>query len=166
MRRWEWLAGLALKNKWRYGAELGVKEGHTLFFLLEHCPKLHMIGVDSWDFQPEKGIDYAYNNYNHKENERIVREKAKQYDVRITLLKMLTTEAAKQIENQSLDFVFIDADHSTKGVIADIQAWRPKIKPGGLLCGHDANKESVRIALDEILKGWVKLPFDSCWSES
>lgn len=46
-------------------------------------------------------------------------------------------EAAAGFERASLDWVFIDADHSYYAVLADILAWAPKVKPGGLTSGHD-----------------------------
>jgi predicted O-methyltransferase YrrM len=48
-----------------------------------------------------------------------------------------SVEAAALFASSSLDFVFIDGDHSCAAVLADIAAWLPKIKPGGLLAGHD-----------------------------
>lgn len=46
-------------------------------------------------------------------------------------------EAADQFEDNSLDFVFIDASHEYEDVKKDIQTWLPKIKKGGILAGHD-----------------------------
>jgi predicted O-methyltransferase YrrM len=46
-------------------------------------------------------------------------------------------EAAAATEPASLDFVYIDADHEYESVCADIEAWHDRIRPGGLLCGHD-----------------------------
>lgn len=51
-----------------------------------------------------------------------------------------SVKAAKRFEDESLDFVFIDADHSDRAVREDIAAWLPKVKIGGLLCGHDYGK--------------------------
>jgi hypothetical protein len=52
----------------------------------------------------------------------------------------------------SLDFVFIDGDHSYEGVRQDITNWLPKVRRGGTLAGHDyGNSESVRRAVDELL---------------
>jgi predicted O-methyltransferase YrrM len=71
-----------------------------------------------------------------------------------------------------LDMVFIDADHKYEIVIADIRAWLPKVKPGGILCGHDYRRpgDDVNRAVDELLGSdrikllgrsaiwWLRLP--------
>lgn len=45
--------------------------------------------------------------------------------------------AARHVEDQSVDMVFIDADHTYDAVVRDINAWLPKVRPGGILAGHD-----------------------------
>ena len=50
---------------------------------------------------------------------------------------MTSLEASKAFAPESLDFVFIDGDHSYEGCALDIKLWWPKLKPGGLLSGHD-----------------------------
>jgi cephalosporin hydroxylase len=55
--------------------------------------------------------------------------------VRLILADSVSTAAL--FAPASLDFVFIDGDHSRAAVLADIAAWLPRIKAGGLLAGHD-----------------------------
>jgi hypothetical protein len=50
---------------------------------------------------------------------------------------MSSVDASKLYEDESLDFVFLDADHSYEGVRSDIEAWLPKVKRGGIFAGHD-----------------------------
>ena len=50
-----------------------------------------------------------------------------------------SSESAKHFEDNSLDFVFIDACHAYDDVCKDINAWMPKVKKGGILAGHDYN---------------------------
>lgn len=56
---------------------------------------------------------------------------------RAKIIRADSREAAKLIPDGSLDFVFIDADHSYDGCKLDIEAWFPKVKHGGLFSGHD-----------------------------
>lgn len=62
----------------------------------------------------------------------------------VTPVRMASVEAAATYADASLDAVFLDGAHDTDSVIADCQAWWPKVKPGGVLAGHDANWESVQ----------------------
>ncbi len=77
-------------------------------------------------------------------------------------MKMWTHEAAMQIDDNSLDFVFIDADHSEGGVRRDIQGWLPKVKSTGWVLGHDINWPSVEGVVSELLPGYVSGP-DNAW---
>lgn len=65
----------------------------------------------------------------------------------IRTLVMESVEAAKEFT--LVDFVFIDASHSYEDVMADIDAWYPKIKKGGVLAGHDYEWKGVRRAVNE-----------------
>lgn len=62
-----------------------------------------------------------------------------------------SVDAAKKFKDCSLDFVYIDGDHRTESVIADIEAWLPKIKKDGMLAGHDYNYESVTIGINNTI---------------
>jgi SAM-dependent methyltransferase len=69
----------------------------------------------------------------------------------INPIRMTSIEASKLYEDNSLDFVFIDASHEYEDVKEDILAWLPKVKFGGILAGHDYdNFEGVNRAVDEI----------------
>ena len=49
----------------------------------------------------------------------------------------LSIVAAKSFADKSLKFVFIDGEHSYEAVKSDIEAWLPKLRPGGVIAGHD-----------------------------
>lgn len=135
MSRW-WQVAEWVKNRDpKYGAEIGVKEGRFISYLLAKFPELTMYAVDPWENQPdgsETYIGWDWQQIYKQYQQSIIR-----YKDRVIELRKYSVEAAKQIEDRSLDFVFIDAQHDFKSVMQDIEIWRPKVKPGGLLSGHD-----------------------------
>lgn len=77
-------------------------------------------------------------------------------------LRMPSVEAAHHFTPGSVDFCFIDGDHSYAGCQADIQAWLPKLKPGGVMAGHDVDREGVRRAVSEHF-GTRWRQWERCW---
>ena len=69
----------------------------------------------------------------------------------INPIRMDSVSASKLYNDNSLDFVYIDADHSYESVKDDIISWLPKVKPGGILAGHDYPMVSVREAVHDVL---------------
>lgn len=81
-------------------------------------------------------------------------------------VRMTSLEAAATYADNSLDFVFIDAQHDYDSVKADILAWAPKVKQGGILAGHDYNAEGdvgVGKAVRELLTDFLTPPW--CWAK-
>jgi len=68
-----------------------------------------------------------------------------------TPMQMTSLEAATKFEDSTFDFVYIDASHEYADVKADIQAWLPKVKKGGILAGDDYNSRDVHRAVHEVL---------------
>jgi SAM-dependent methyltransferase len=64
---------------------------------------------------------------------------------------MTSVEAAHRFKLPRFDFVFLDGSHEVKDVADDIEAWLPKVKPGGVLAGDDWKFPGVRIAVEHAL---------------
>lgn len=58
-------------------------------------------------------------------------------DSRVRIYREHSPEAAQVFADGSLDWVYLDGDHTYEGITADLNAWWPKVKPGGLLTGDD-----------------------------
>lgn len=150
------------------GVELGVKEGRFSAYLLEQFPSLHMYGVDLCRAR-EKRDRLGYETYDDWDWDAILEEQEQnlaKVAKRFTLLRMSTVRAADLFEPASVDFVFVDAEHTYEGVRDDIAAWRDKIIDGGILCGHDYNPNKPRFeglmrAVDEF--GEVRVETDHVW---
>ena len=64
-------------------------------------------------------------------------------------LQMPSVEAAIGFADGSLDFVFVNGDHVYANVLADLQAWTPKLRPGGVMAGDDYGVADVDQAVRE-----------------
>ena len=80
----------------------------------------------------------------------------------IQIIEGDTAKAAGIFFNNTVDFVFVDADHSEQGCRRDIEAWLPRLKSGGVMAGHDFNLVSVRMAVAATLPGAIPRG-RNCW---
>lgn len=160
MGRMQDLSILVKKHDWRNGAELGVANGQTLFYLLDENPNLHMIGVDAYGRYFGEGNKHTsgFKAYNAEDQVVLMNKVAStisdKYKNRAYIIQAVTTIAAQFVKDDSLDFVFIDADHRESFARADIAAWIPKVKPDGYMTGHDWKFHSVQRALNGMVPGW------------
>ncbi len=75
----------------------------------------------------------------------------------IHIRKSDSAAAANLHDDQSVFAVFVDAGHDFDHVTSDLQAWLPKIQPGGILAGHDIDHDGVRRALEQSGLDWKKV---------
>jgi predicted O-methyltransferase YrrM len=152
------------------GAEIGVFGGATSARLLRR-DELTLFMVDPWTAFVADGAVIATDE-DQENNLKAALAATEFAENRRHVIRESSCNAAEKIEDGALDFVFIDGDHSYNAVDHDIQSWLPKIKVGGLLCGHDyANPDylfgdEVRRAVDNAAKqrGWhVDLGGDLTW---
>lgn len=126
------------------GAEIGVYEGYFSKVLLDTIPNLELLCVDSWH---KRQYMPAY---------EIAKETLSGYNA--TIVKKFSVDAAKDVPDESLDFVYIDGDHKYESVKEDIEAWAPKVREGGIVSGDDYYKfkksgnTGVIDAVDEYVK--------------
>jgi len=116
-------------------AEVGILHGALSETILNNCPQIKTYYlVDPW--QPfEIPIDHSQEVWDSRYI--AVKSKMEQYSDKAYVLRLTSLKAAGLFEPESLDFVYIDANHSFRHVDEDIKAWWPKIKTTGYLAGHD-----------------------------
>jgi hypothetical protein len=74
---------------------------------------------------------------------------------RVEILRMDSVEAANRVADRSLDFVFIDGDHSHEGCKRDIEAWAAKVKAGGWIGGHDCGHPRKTWGVTKAVDQWA-----------
>lgn len=117
------LANKFNKLGFKKGAEVGVFGGYFSEILCQSIPGLDLTCVDIWG------------SGKYKRAEEDCLKRLKPYGCKI--IKAYSVDGAKQVEDGSLDFVYIDAAHDYENVKKDLKAWAPKVRVGGIIAGDD-----------------------------
>lgn len=150
----ETLARLLYLLEARRGVEVGVERGAYSEVLCREIPGVQLFCVDAWK---------AYRGYRcHVDQQKLDRfyietqERLKPYKG-VTLVRQFSTEAAKDFQDGSLDFVYLDGNHGFPHVVTDLAAWSPKVRPGGIIAGHDYALHAWpnQIHVVQAVKGWT-----------
>jgi len=112
----------------RVGVEVGVNLGEYGIKLCEAGLKVY--GIDPY---------VAYKAYKDPKSYESHYEKALKNlaGLNYTIINKFSMDALADFEDESLDFVYIDGNHSLPYITADIFGWEPKIRKGGIISGHD-----------------------------
>lgn len=111
------------------GAEIGVARGKNAKILCETIPNLELYCIDPW---------IKYSNWTQEKMDQRYEDTVKRlapYNVKI--VRKTSMEAVKDFDDQSLDFIHIDGFHDFDWVMMDMIRWIPKVRPGGIVSGHD-----------------------------
>lgn len=147
--------------------EIGCDRGQSLSFLgveiINKNKNIKIHAVDTWgdNINSWNSSDTVYTTFlnNIKPVQDILKDK-------INIIRSYSVEAASKFNDQSLDFIFIDACHEYECVIADLNAWFPKLKPNGWIAGHDyyAGHYGVESAVNEFFYDKYPVNFQEfCW---
>ena len=122
--------------------ELGVARAQFSIQLLRRVRPRRLTLIDAWEKQDETVYSGDGNNAPHDEQQRRYRKAQFLASLarpltRVEVWRAYTTTAAAHFENSSLDLVYVDANHGYSAVLDDLRHYEPKVRPAGLLMGHD-----------------------------
>lgn len=144
-----------LKNGDR-AVEVGVYKGKSILYLAESIieanKQVNLFAVDTF----KGSVEHSDQKEGQIYNEYICNVEPLKHVIKTII--MPSVDAASTFDDKSLNFVFIDAAHDYDNVKADIQAWMPKVKNGGILAGHDYHHYDVKKAVDELLTNAIIYP--------
>jgi len=139
--RYEIIEEFINKNKYTTIAEIGCGMGYPAVYILENCPSIkEYIAIDPGP--PHKNM-----------GEKFEKEAFAQFESG-KFLNTTSQQAVKMYPDEYFDFIYMDhlfhMSNETCILVADIESWIPKMKSGGILCGHDSNYKHVREALNKV----------------
>lgn len=128
------LAELLPELGFNIGVEIGVAAGAYSETLMKANPQMKLYGVDPWE--PHRGYkDYV--SMNTFDKLRTDAENRLGGYPNYELIRKYSMDAVNDFDDESLDFVYIDADHSFRAVTEDIDSWLKKVRKDGIIAGHD-----------------------------
>lgn len=102
------------------GVEVGSEQGYNAVEIAkQYKGELHC--VDIWKDGKGFIVDFLHNTKGLNVHHHVIDSVA----------------GAQRFADESLDFVYIDDDHSYEGVKRSFNAWLPKVRIGGIVSGHD-----------------------------
>jgi hypothetical protein len=131
------LPGLLRLMGAKQGAEVGVQRGEFSSYLLQHWEG-ELFLVDLWKHQPDGYDDVAnVSDGEHSSNLSATYQAMKAFGGRGQIVIESSLKMANLLGPASLDFVYLDGNHSYEAVLADLAAWSEVVRPGGMVAGHD-----------------------------
>lgn len=131
------------------GIEIGTCRAESTAYFLEKCPNIDLLTT----IDPYKGYQDWNGEITQETVERfmeVAKKNLKQYGKRVKMLREESVNAAGTFKDESVDFIFVDGDHSYDATLADCEAYYQKLKKGGIFCGHDYQTiESVKRSVDD-----------------
>lgn len=136
-------------------AEIGVLRGEYAEHILKLIRNPTLTLVDNWD--PANNSPYFMENPEELVSGEALVHRKFDGNPNVGIIKNDSVGAAKLIPDCSLDWVYIDANHAYEAVMADIRAWYPKVKIGGVISGHDfkpdkSNPDCKTFGIDKAVK--------------
>jgi beta-1,4-mannosyl-glycoprotein beta-1,4-N-acetylglucosaminyltransferase len=145
------------------GSWKGRSSSHMAVMIANGSKQIKFDCVDTWEGSEEHQANAKFEDPDVLSNKlyNVFLKNMKPVEGYFNPVRASSLDAAKQYADGSLDFVFIDAAHDYDNVKADILAWAPKVKSGGILSGHDYPFPDVERAVSELI-GPVNV-IGRCW---
>ncbi len=120
------------KNKKVSGLELGVQSGLNSISILNRLNIQKLYLVDAW-------TDYIHDKYTFEIQYKYYLSTMKTFqdNDKTCIIKGLSEIISKHFVDNSLDFIYLDANHSYAFIYQDLCSWGKKVKTGGVISGHD-----------------------------
>ena len=132
--------------EFKLGVEVGVWNGRLARFMCYMMRGAHIYGVDPWkEYTQISGLIISQETQDENYKKAVARLANYNHDI----IRESSMDAVKQFMDGELDFVYIDANHAYEYVKPDATEWAKKVRPGGIVSGHDFDFPGVEKAVRE-----------------
>lgn len=171
IKQWDVLFNILKGVNHKIGCEIGIHTGDTTINLLKKLPSIEIYhAIDPW----KSYVKYDGKEYRKPGHRKITTwddaynffiKRTQPYKNKLRIYKMKSTEAVNKIENESLDWIFIDANHEYEYIKENLEIWIPKVKKNGIVSGHDYGGKwtGIKQAVDEYVSNKIKLNIEECY---
>jgi len=137
---------LKLENKKDLvGIEIGVLDGIHALDIMEALDIKKLYLIDPW----EEYEGYAESQGNPRKTQgalnkrmEVAKKVLKKYGNKVEFVRGFSQDVVDKFKDDSIDFIYIDANHQYEFVKKDIELYYPKVKIGGWFGGHDYTNSS------------------------
>lgn len=127
--------GAAITSPNLFMVELGVNLAHVSDFLLRRHPSLRWLGVDPYEGQIWTPGGEAVDGLQVR---KVAQARLAPYGRRAQLVIARSSDPrCRELGPKAFDLLFVDALHDEASALADLQTWAPRVRPGGIVAGHD-----------------------------
>lgn len=151
--RWDEMLVMFRELGFKNGVEIGTYKGKFAETMCRLIPGLNLKCVDAWTVYK----DYKDYGVNDLESDAYREASMRADGCGFELIKAWSLDAVRMFEDESLDFVFIDANHDFRHVTDDVDEWSKKVRKGGIVAGHDFFKNHhKRFGVREAIPAWCE----------
>lgn len=152
----------------RIGAEIGVAYGGNAKSILKIPGVEKLYGVDPYRHREKTEEILNFSQEDFDDICEFTLQKLSIFGKRFELIREPSTTASSSVPDD-LDFVYIDGDHSYRGVLSDLCTWFKEVRNGGVIAGHDYDHPGlggIKKAVDEFFRrfDWkINVESDFVW---
>ena len=144
---------IAMQGEELVGVEVGVQRAESLCTVLQSCKNISKIyGIDNWKSYTEEITDNSF--YITQEDCDLAKVIAfhniewSGYKEKVEIIGKESTVAVNDFNDSFFDFIFLDSYNNASECFRDLELWYPKLKSGGLFCGHDSSVRVIKMTIE------------------